>query len=125
MFDSVRTTTMPPFGYEKMKLVLQAEAAECGLACLAMVAGHHGHSESLGELRRRFPPSLAGSGLRGIIGIADALGFTARAVRCDLEELGQLAQPCILHWSMDHYVVLKSATARNCVILDPARGRRV
>jgi ATP-binding cassette subfamily B protein RaxB len=116
---------MSPLGFDRMKLVLQAEAAECGLACLAMVANHHGHSESLGELRRRFPPSLAGSSLRGIMNIADVLGFTTRAVRCDLEELGQLAQPCILHWGMDHYVVLRRATARSCVILDPARGRRV
>jgi ATP-binding cassette subfamily B protein RaxB len=115
---------MSTFGFEKMKLVLQAEATECGLACLAMVASHHGRAESLGELRRRFPTSQGGSSLRGIIGIADAIGFSARAVRCDLEELVQLAQPCILHWGMDHFVVMKRAGGKSCLILDPARGQR-
>lgn len=116
---------MSPFNFERMKLVLQAEAAECGLACLAMVAGHHGRAESLGELRRRFPPSQAGSSLRGLMNIADGIGFTARAVRCELEEMGQLAAPCILHWGMDHFVVLKRVSARKCEVLDPARGRRI
>ncbi len=113
------------FAGPRMKLVLQAEATECGLACLAMVAMHHGHAASLAELRRRFPISQTGSSLKTLISIADTIGFSARAVRCDLEEIGQLATPCVLHWDMEHYVVLKKVTARHCTILDPARGQRV
>lgn len=106
------------------RLVLQAEAAECGLACLAMIAAHHGRVESLGELRRRFPPSQAGSSLRSLMNLADALGFTSRAVRCDLDELPRLGAPCVLHWDLEHYVVLQEATRNHAVVLDPARGRR-
>ena len=57
--------------------ILQSEAAECGLACLAMVAAAHGHRETLSELRRRFPISLGGSSLKDLMAIADTLGLSA------------------------------------------------
>jgi ATP-binding cassette subfamily B protein RaxB len=41
-------------------LVLQAEAAECGLACLAMIAGRYGHRVDLPALRQRFNLSVRG-----------------------------------------------------------------
>ncbi len=106
------------------RTILQAEAAECGLACLAMLAAAHGRRETLAELRRRFPISLGGSSLKGIISIGDTLGFTARPVRCDLDELVQLETPAILHWSLDHYVVLRRVDRRHAWIADPAHGER-
>ena len=44
-------------------LLLQTEAAECGLACLAMVAGFHGHRIDMATLRARHSISLKGSSL--------------------------------------------------------------
>jgi ATP-binding cassette subfamily B protein RaxB len=105
-------------------LVLQSEAAECGLACLAMIARAHHRNESLSELRRRFPVSLSGSTLKSLMNIADAMGFSTRPIRCDLAELGKLALPAILHWDLDHYVVLKKVSRDQILILDPARGER-
>ncbi len=104
--------------------ILQSEAAECGLACLATVAAAHGNRQGLAELRRRFPVSLGGTTLKDLISCADALGFTARAVRCELDELSQLELPAILHWSLDHYVVLRRVNGRFAWISDPARGER-
>jgi hypothetical protein len=49
------------FGGRGVPLILQAEAAECGLACLAMVAGHHGRRRSLPELRQLFGASIKGT----------------------------------------------------------------
>ena len=106
------------------QLTLQSESAECGLACIAMVAAAHGHRETLSELRRRFPISLGGSSLKTLIAIADTLGFSARPLRCDLDELKQLQSPAILHWSLDHYVVLRRLSGRHAWIADPARGER-
>lgn len=107
------------------RVVLQAESTECGLACLAMVCAAHGRAETLSEMRRRFPVSLSGVNIGSLMGIADAVGFSTRAVRCELDELGKLSTPSILHWDLDHYVVLSSARRREAVILDPSRGRRV
>ena len=104
--------------------VLQAEAAECGLACLATISAHHGRRESLSDMRRRFPVSQGGVSLKDLIACADGLGLTARAVRCELEELQQLETPAILHWGLDHYIVLRKVGARYVAISDPARGER-
>lgn len=104
--------------------VLQAEAAECGLAALAMVAGAHGHAVGLQELRGRFPLSLKGARLDQLMRAAQQLGFSTRPLRAELEELGQLQLPCILHWDFNHFVVLARVERTAVVILDPALGER-
>lgn len=89
-----------------------------------MVADAHGRRESLSELRKRFPTSLAGASLKSIIAIADTLGFSSRAVRCEIEYLDRLQLPAILHWELDHFVVLRRIGRRAAWISDPARGDR-
>jgi ATP-binding cassette, subfamily B, bacterial CvaB/MchF/RaxB len=108
----------------RLPVLLQTEAAECGLACLAMVAGHHDYQTDLPGMRSRFSLSLKGTTLAHLMQIAAALGLTARPLRLELEELGALRVPCILHWDLNHFVVLKSAGARGIVIHDPAQGVR-
>ncbi len=108
----------------RMKLILQAQAAECGLACLAMVADHHGHRTDLQDLRQRFQLSLKGASLTGLIGIAQALGFQTRALRLELEDMTRLQAPCILHWDLNHFVVLRKVGTRGITVLDPAFGER-
>jgi ATP-binding cassette subfamily B protein RaxB len=63
--------------------------------------------------------------LKALSSISDAIGFTSRPVRCDLDELSRLALPAILHWDLDHYVVLAGVSKKHLTILDPARGERV
>ncbi|MFO1251723.1 MAG: cysteine peptidase family C39 domain-containing protein [Inhella sp.] len=106
------------------QIFLQSEAAECGLASLAMVVSAHGQYCGLSDLRSRFPTSLKGANLRQLIQHAAALGFSSRPLRLDLDELKQLATPCILHWDLNHFVVLKKVTRTGAVILDPAVGER-
>ncbi len=105
-------------------MILQSEAAECGLACLAMVAGAHGHDTDLLTLRRRFELSSRGATLARLMEIAEALGFSNRAVRLELDELPQLKLPCLLHWDLNHFVVLVAADDRGITIHDPAMGAR-
>lgn len=113
------------FGWgPRLSMTLQTEAAECGLACLAMVAGYYGQLSEITELRRRISVSLKGVNLSDLIGMADRLGFASRPVRLELDELRMLKTPCILHWDFNHFVVLKSATREGIVIHDPAVGVR-
>jgi ATP-binding cassette subfamily B protein RaxB len=105
--------------------IRQSEAAECGLACLAMVLGFHGRRTDLGTLRRQHPTSLSGMTLRGLMALAARMDLTTRAVRLEPEQLGMLALPAILHWDMDHFVVLtRVRRSGGVVVLDPARGER-
>lgn len=108
----------------RLPIVLQTEAAECGLACLAMLSGYWGHRIDMPSARRRFSVSLKGSTLKDLIAMAQALGLQARPLRLDLEEAGELKLPCILHWDMNHFVVLKSVGRKAVVIHDPASGER-
>lgn len=108
-----------------MKPVLQSEATECGLASLGMVASSHGQEFSLAELRQRFSLSLKGAKLNQLIQIAQQLGFQTRALRLDMDDLGSLKLPCILHWDLNHFVVLEKIKGRKVTILDPAIGKRI
>jgi ATP-binding cassette, subfamily B, bacterial CvaB/MchF/RaxB len=107
-----------------LPLIRQAEAAECGLACLAMVASYHGHRIDLNTLRRRYPPSLNGVTLRALIQLASHLHLVARPLRYELQHLRQLRLPAILHWDMTHFVVLKAVTRKGIVVHDPAAGEK-
>ena len=107
-----------------LPVILQTEATECGLACLGMVAGFHGRRTDLAQLRREFSISQHGATLGQLIGIANALGLASRPLRLDLEDLAQLRTPCILHWNLNHFVVLKKVTRRGIRIHDPASGVR-
>lgn len=112
------------FGGARLPMFLQCEAAECGLACLAMVAGYYGSAWELTDMRRRLAVSLKGVNLRDLIGMADQIGFAVRPVRLELDELRMLKTPCILHWDLNHFVVLKSARREGVIIHDPAAGVR-
>ncbi|MGR4876453.1 peptidase domain-containing ABC transporter [Pseudoxanthomonas sp. LARHCG66] len=107
-----------------MKLVLQSEAAECGLASIVAIARAHGVALSLTECRRRFPSSAKGAKLSQLIQMAQRLGFSARPLRLDMEDLGNLKLPCILHWDLNHFVVLWKVSKAKVIILDPAVGER-
>jgi ATP-binding cassette subfamily B protein RaxB len=111
-------------GGRRLPVFLQTEAAECGLASLGMVASFHGHRTDLAGLRRRFTLSLKGATLAYLMQAAGRLNLAPRPLRVELEELPQLRTPCILHWDLNHFVVLKSAAAHEAVIHDPASGVR-
>lgn len=111
-------------GRRRLPLILQSEATECGLACLAMVAGYHGHRVDLGTLRRRHPVSLKGVTLKALMQIASHLNFATRPLRFEMHHLADLRLPAIVHWDMDHFVVLKKVTSSAIVVHDPAFGER-
>lgn len=108
----------------RLPMILQTEAAECGLACLAMVASHFGYQVDISDLRRRHGFSLKGATLKDLVSVADQIGLASRAVRLELEELGRLKLPCILHWDLNHFVVLKAVGRNTIVIHDPSVGMR-
>jgi ATP-binding cassette subfamily B protein RaxB len=89
-----------------------------------MIAGYHGLQADLPALRERFSVSLRGATLNHIIKFAAALDLTGRPLRVELEDLAYLKAPCILHWKMDHFVVLKKVTRKYIYLLDPSMGPR-
>ena len=76
-------------------------------------------------MRQRFGVSLKGSRLSDIMKIAEQLSLGSRALRLEPNKLKDITLPAILHWDMNHFVVLKEVRRNRFVVLDPAHGRIV
>lgn len=109
----------------KIQTVIQNEAAECALACLTMIASSAGHDVDLPGMRRKFDTSLRGMTLERFVEIASLLRLSARPLRAELVYLREANTPCVLHWDMNHFVVLERVSRKGLHIHDPARGYRV
>ena len=109
-------------------LILQAEISECGLASIAMVASYYGHSLDMAAMRKRFSANLKGMNLQQLIELGDSLGLANRALQCPIDEIHKLQTPCVLHWDMNHFVVLTKVAGKGSSakysINDPAVGKR-
>ncbi|MEM6929802.1 MAG: peptidase domain-containing ABC transporter [Myxococcota bacterium] len=111
-------------GRRVLPMFRQSEVTECGLACLAMIGTFHGHRLDLNSLRQRFALSLKGASLVDLMQMADQLVLGSRAIRVEMESLDEVALPAILHWDLDHFVVLARVRRDGIVIHDPAEGVR-
>lgn len=113
-------------GRQKTPYIPQGEASECALACLAMVAGFHGFKTDLIALRQRYGMSLKGANLKQVMQVAEDIGFNARPLRGEIDDLPHVSMPAILHWNFNHFVVLTSVTGgvrgKRYHIHDPAHG---
>lgn len=107
----------------KTPVILQSEAAECGIACLAMVCGFYGLNIDLFNFRHRYGSPSQGVTLMSLSKTAEHAGLKSRALSLDLDEIKQLKLPCIIHWGMNHYVVLTKVRKSSFIVHDPALGK--
>ncbi len=107
-------------GGGRLELVTQLSASECGLASLAMVLGYHGRAVPLRELRRDIGPMNSGVTMAQLADAAASHRLRARAYRVELEELASLGPATILHWNLDHFVVLGGRRGTRFEIYDPS-----
>ena len=113
---------------KSVPLILQTEIAECGLATMAMIASYYGHQLDMPAMRKRFASHLKGMSLQQLISLGDSLCLASRALQCPIEDIHKLQVPCILHWDMNHFVVLTEVSGKGnntkYTINDPAVGQR-
>lgn len=109
----------------RVETVMQTEGAECGLACLTMIARYHGHDIDLNTLRKTSAVSLKGASLAQVMQLAGQMHLQSRPLRLDMDHLAQLQLPAILHWDLNHFVVLTKVTRAKIHIIDPGRGVRI
>jgi ATP-binding cassette, subfamily B, bacterial CvaB/MchF/RaxB len=111
-------------GRRRTPVILQSEATECGLACVAMVAGFHGYRTDLATLRQRDSVSSRGATMAHLMQIAARLDLAPRPLKIEIEALSRLPLPVILHWDFNHFVVLAAVKGDRYVVHDPALGER-
>ncbi|PKF79855.1 ABC transporter ATP-binding protein [Vibrio sp. vnigr-6D03] len=112
-------------GNRKVAMISQTEAAECGLACLAMVSSYYGYKLDMPAARRFYSPGMKGINVQQLIQTADKMQLAARALKCPLEHVGKLTLPCVVHWDLNHFVVVTGVKKNTVTINDPASGTRV
>ena len=107
----------------KVPVVMQMEALECGAACLAMVLAYYGKWMPLEQVRVDCGVSRDGSKAGNVMKAAQSYGLEAKGYRMGLEAVkGISAFPCIIHWNLNHFVVLCGFRGNHACINDPARG---
>ena len=110
-------------GVAKVPVVMQLEALECGAAALAMVMAYYGKWVPLEQVRVDCGVSRDGSKAKNIYKAAQHYGFDVKAYSMSPESLRSKGQfPCIIHWNMNHFVVLNGFRGKHVYLNDPARG---
>jgi NHLM bacteriocin system ABC transporter peptidase/ATP-binding protein len=108
----------------RVRFIPQMEETECGAASLGMVLAFHGHHAPLSELRQASGVSRSGADARAIARTARKYGLEAQGLRAEVERLGAVPVPAILHWDLEHFVVLERIERQRALIVDPAAGSR-
>ena len=113
--------------FRRYTCIRQHAEEDCGAACIATVALHHGKRIPLSRLRNLVGTSSSGTTLLGLRRGAEAIGFHARPVRATaqlLQQLEAIPVPAIVHWQGNHWLVLHAVNGRGVTIADPAVGVR-
>lgn len=108
----------------RIPFITQLSSSDCGAACLSMVLGYYGRSSSVDSVRNALGSTAQGVTARQLADGARRLGLRARGVKLRLEQLQYAPRGTILHWEMNHFVVLDEVNKLGARILDPAVGPR-
>ncbi|QYK03156.1 peptidase domain-containing ABC transporter [Shewanella psychrotolerans] len=107
----------------KCSIIYQSEYSECGLACLAMMSSFYQRKTNLMTLRKELAYSESGMSIRTLCEYAEQINLDSRPLQADVHEIEQLRLPCVLHWDLNHFVVLTEYNKNTVTIHDPAIGK--
>lgn len=107
------------FGKE-VSLILQADPAESGLACLAMLVSYHHGDVDYTQIRHTVDISRRGITIDSMVELGLQLMLEAKIVNVAQGNLRELELPCILQWDFNHFVVLNRIENGTFHIFDPA-----
>ena len=102
----------------------QQSAADCGAACLVMIARYWGKRLSVNRLRELTNVNRSGASLRALAATAESVGFASRPVKASFDKLAEQTLPAIAHWEGKHYIVVYEITKKRVIVGDPAIGQR-
>src|SRR5687767_1102721 len=106
--------------------IKQNDKTDCGAVCLASVASFHKLRLPISQIRQLASTNKRGTNVLGIIEAATQLGFDAKGIRGEFENLFTLPKPAIAHVIvkevLQHYVVIYNTTDKYIEVMDPNGG---
>lgn len=107
--------------------IKQHDITDCGAACLASIAAHHGLKYPISRIRQLASTDKKGTNVLGLVEAAQKLGFTAKGVKGPFEALFQIPKPAIAHIivknALHHFVVIYDIDKTHISIMDPGVGK--
>lgn len=73
-------------------------------------------------IRKELGYSESGMSIRTLCEYAAQINLDSRPLQADVHEIGKLRLPCVLHWDLNHFVVLTQCSKKSVTIHDPAIG---
>ena len=109
----------------KMKIVLQDEISDCGLACISMICNYFSIDKSMYSLKRQYAVGTEGISFYELENILLNNGISSCSYQLEMENLPELSLPAILQWRNSHVVVLTKVTDKYIYIYDPDFGKKI
>lgn len=113
----------------KKKIIKQHDITDCGAACLASVSGYYNLKLPIARIRQMAGTDKRGTNLLGLIQAAEKLGFSAKGVRTEMEELEKVPLPAIAHVlvkeRLHHFVVVYKVSRKQVHYMDPGQGKMI
>lgn len=100
----------------------QSYEMDCGPTCLKMIARHFNKDFNPEEIKNISDIRKNGTSLLDLSIAAKNNGLYAAGLEIDLSMLKRVALPIILHWNLNHFVVLFKIRKKTYYIADPAVG---
>jgi ATP-binding cassette subfamily B protein RaxB len=111
------------WGSRRVPVIPASALNECGLVCLAAISEYFRGEFTLTDIRRHAGHGGRGETMLTLRNVAERMGLASRALRLQPRDLHKLTKPAVLHWDMNHFVVLEGVSRQGIVVMDPAAGR--
>ncbi|CAM4015630.1 Peptidase C39 family protein [Pedobacter westerhofensis] len=95
---------------------------DCGPTCLRMIASFYGISFDPEGMKHMSRISRRGSSMLDLMNAAEKLGLRSAGMELGIAQLEAAVLPAILHWDLQHFVVLFKVKNDIYYIADPAMG---
>jgi len=109
---------------QRVPLLLQLSAVECGAACLAMILRYYGSKISIAEIRQRYGVGRDGLSALSIVTAAQEYGLQVRAFSLQTPDLRAVRLPAIVYWESNHFLIIERWSDHYVDVVDPAQGYR-
>ena len=108
-----------------MRYVKQTGIRDCGITCLYNIIRYFNGNVSIEKLRELTDTNENGTSIYNLMKASDSIGLSAKAYKCNLNDLSNIEFPIIAYLKLDkyyHFVIIKDIEFDKISIFDPIKG---